>query len=185
MRTQRNLLLLLALGSLMVAGCLSSDNPVDTPPGTEVDPAPYLGTWNMTELDGASPPPSEMQIAATDTGTEIELQYSYSDEGHTETASLTLVGSAVVASIRSEEGLWTIVRLRLENNGTELVIDYMDQTLVQQAIEGATLAGEILGDLTDDQPAIVITDTGPAIRTFIEGTPDLFMNRAAAFTKGP
>ncbi len=167
------LLLASAVTTLMLASCnVTSDYPVDVPPGSEVDVTPYLGEWTLWEVAGETPQQAVV-VSVERAGTNVIVTVSDGMTSHTETALLTRVKGEVIASLRGETGLWNITKITLDADSNQMVVADLKRERLKQDIEAGLIAGDIY-DLDTNYFSINITADSSSLRIYLSQQADLF-----------
>lgn len=162
----------LALG---LTSCLttSSENPLDNPSGTTVDPTPYLGQWELTKVLGESAG-SQTLITVTQAVQGI-LVISTPQPGitNTQTLRLTSITNLTVASLEDATNSWTIVAVSLVNANTNLVVSAPDWNVITNDIKNGVIAGEI--DKVDSLRVIArLKASGASLSSYFGSNTNLF-----------
>ncbi len=159
--------------TLMLASCnVTSDYPVDVPPGSEVDVTPYLGDWNLWEVAGETPQQAVV-VSIQQVGTNITITCFDGMTSSTETAQLTRVSGEVLASLRGETGLWNISKITLNAYSNQMVVADLNRERLKQDIDAGLIAGEI-DNLDTNYFSINITADGATLRSYLSQQADLF-----------
>lgn len=187
----RRSFLLASLFLPLISACIvTSENPLDTPPGTSIDPSPYLGGWHLVSILGHTPGELlHLSIAQVETN----LIATISKDGlpnvglNTEAVLLTSVAGDVIASVHRGEKTWVICRILLKDNGNRMIIEPMSRR-VGEDISLGILEGESRDWGFDSEPERKqkiprITATGADIRSYLTGKTNLFAPESFAFVK--
>lgn len=172
---------IVVMGIAALMGCnLSLTNPLDVVPGAEVDPAPYIGTWQIVDVGGQAPAQTTTTVVQ-----EVPAGVTFSLAGQVAgTARLTTIGADVYASVDSATGSWNIVKVSLLDEGDTMILATMDSEVVEQDIASAVIAGEIVSIDADTQH-VSVTGTGPELRNYIAARPALFSTIGIHLVKVP
>lgn len=164
------------LGPVVLTTALTScailwQNPLDAPPGTSVDPTPYLGEWDLVDTLGLTEPSGRLEVAE-DAG---ELMATFTGEEGAATYAVdltTVLTDTVVASVRTDVSTH-IVGLSLANNGNRLVVTDLNPETVMADVQSGALAGRA-GYLDSDHGFVSVTASGSDVRAYIEANPEIF-----------
>lgn len=158
---------------LTLASCnVTSDYPVDVPPGSEVDPTLYLGDWNLSEIAGEIPQQA-VTVSIQQVGTNIIVTCSDGMSSSSETARLTRVSGDVLASLRGETGIWNINKITLRANSNQMVVADLNRERLKNDIDAGLIAGEIITPATNNF-SIHITADGATLRNYLSQQTNLF-----------
>lgn len=167
---------LIALSLLLTSCTIYFDNPVDSPPGSSVDPAPYLGEWLLVEYLGQSTETGSLTVV--EEAGELTATYSGGEQELVMPVQLTAVlTDSVIASIDGGE-YWHVAEIALENNGDRLTVTGMDPSQVISDIQAAVLPGSE-GASGTDLGYIGVTASSAELRSYIESSPGLFASERA------
>jgi hypothetical protein len=159
----------------------ASDNPLDIPPGTEVNPAPYLGSWNLQQVEGLVPDQA-VTLTVQQSGADLTASYSDGSESETEIVVLTQINGEVIASLRDASGNWNILMLSLLSNATVMSVGQIDRNIIATDIQSGLVAGEV-DDWDVDEKVIHITASPSELRAYLGNKTNIFVSGALIFQR--
>lgn len=157
------------------------DSPVDCPPGSEVDHAPFLGEWQATEFSG-SPLSVAQVLSIQDASGNLQVSYDAGSELQTVEVHLTNVNGLVVASIQNEGGGWGLAEVRVEDNGNRIALFGISPDRAATDIQSGVLAGSVR-EWGVGRQAVTMTGSGQELRAYLANNPDVFQERAGALER--
>lgn len=159
---------------------LGFDNAIDCPGPQAVDPAPFLGQWQIATI-GGEPAEGGPHIVTVSGDDPCELSFELKDSGSTTTKPVTgtlvvtRVGDATIAAVRTES-IWFLLKLDLLPGGNQALIGEPKLQMVRTDVEAGSLDGFV--DELDDLSVVHVQATSQGLRTYLEIRPNLFEQQA-------
>lgn len=167
---------------LLMNSCnVTSDNPVDIPSGSEVDPAPYLGNWSLWSVAG-EPPQQSVTVSIQQFGTNVIASYFDGMSSSTETVRLTRVNGEIIACLRGETGLWNISKVVLSADSNQMSVLDLNRERIKEDVNAGIIAGEVDG-LDTNYYSVHITADSTAIRTYLLQATNAFYTNGMVFVR--
>lgn len=167
---------------LILTACdVTSENPVDIPQGTEIDPAAYLGNWNLLEVAGEIPQQSVV-LAITQVGTNIAATYSDGESASALTGRLTEINSEVIACLQDGSGPWTFSKVVLGANSNQMVVTDLSRQRLRQDVDAGLIAAKIYY-LDTNSYSVGITADSASIRSYLSASTNLFYTNGMVFVR--
>jgi hypothetical protein len=149
---------------------------------TVVDPTRYLGTWSLVQVGGENAPGPPLTLTLATSGAQLEATYSDGASDTTETFQLANVDGAVIASVAHEDGSWSIFRVLLLGQSTQLVLEPLDSEVAASGIQSGAVGGRVI-PLENDDVLVELTASPQELRVYITGTAGLFVANAFVFQR--
>lgn len=173
------------LSCIALTSCLveNSQNPLDCPSGTGVDPSPYLGQWRLTTVLGSAPGETNALTITQGASGVLTAVYMSATSTNALPVLLTSINGTVMASVQYKTNVWKIMAVGLDGNGSQLTLRAADSSVIATDIKAGSLSGNV-DDQDPNWKVITITAGGPQLRTYFAGKTNLFGN-LAVFQKLP
>lgn len=174
MKTQQLFATLLMSVGLMSCLLPSSDNPLDDPPGSSIDPTPYLGEWNLVSIGGETDIGEEpLVITLAQTGNDLTMTLDHSTGSVEEIFKLTKENGKTFASLVDADDMWDIFRVTLLQSGSRLKVESMNMVTLKSDIENEVIEGEV-PVWTERDKMIHLTASGAELRSYVASHPGVF-----------
>jgi hypothetical protein len=166
--------------AVVYLGCnIDFEEPVYNPPEISVDPAPYLGEWDLASMSGEQVELGKYQLSVAQIE-DATLTVTTSGEGkpgNTYVFRLTLVNQKAVASVEHATDAWRIFRIELREEGSELVVKGPNYETVKSDVLSDVIPGQVQGtELGGLFEWIDITASPTEVRTYLEERPQIFVS---------
>lgn len=158
---------------LSLAGCkdvvfvhqvVSTDDPVE--------PAPFIGSWTVSEVAGASAT-EVIGVEIREEGGDLRATIRQAGVVSDKVLALTQLGATLVMSLELGPSSWAQYTATIENGGTRLRLNGPDPELFKAGIESGAIPGQ--SNRVDDISELVVVEmAGETLASTIVQDPALF-----------
>lgn len=167
--------LLVIVPLLLTTSCTDqmSDNPVNPPSGTAVNPSSFLGQWRLTSIGTYSPTnQSILNVTTSQVGT-VVATFSSSAASNDHTVILCVTNGVTLASVQFGANSWQIYSVSTNPQGTTLTLGGPDPAVLSNDVKNGVLNGTVL-ESGEGDCSIHLMATSSQLLTYFSTRTDIF-----------
>lgn len=173
------------LAGLLLGACVvTSTQPVSELAASAPVSESWLGAWQAETILGEVPARTTTLEVESNADGSVQITLRDGDRAVVQNASLADLGGSTIASVRSDDGSWLLLKLVVNADATRLTVLALDADVVRADIEQGVIAGTVEG-FDANHLLIGLTATSANLRSYLATHGAAFGPELAVLNKVP